>query len=297
MIPRIIERVSREIDLVLSRSTRLDSLQTVCLALGPYRNLTTLTASILFLHPNCQVLNHGGERILDDDRMSFLQQYSDQRFETFARFAIHISKGGRRGTYGGSITRSHAFDKRYKTKEVFEGAGLDLVKHDIVSLFWKESMVLSNHIHQNSIDLGSLFARNPKLRFLLPIRNPLDATISNIKTGHTRYFVNVSDRKNPSAILEALLDEYVWIKEQHALYPDRFFYFFEYELNEQTLVRLAAFLELDPSPAWLANAVKALEINKGYEHDPALVAQYERWVGEKFAAFPDFAGKLLRFTA
>jgi hypothetical protein len=297
MIPRLVDRFSKEIDLVFSRATRIDSLQTVCLALGPYRNLTTLTASILFLHPNCQVLNHGGDRILDDDRMSFLKEYSDQRFETFARFAIHISRGGRRGNYGGSITRSHAFDKRYKTKEIFESAGLDLVKHDIVSLFWKDSMVLSNHIRQNSIDLGSLFARNPKLRFLLPIRNPLDATISNIKTGHTRYFVNVSDRKNPSAILEALLDEYVWIKEQHALYPARFFYFFEYDLNERTLTQLAAFLKLDPSPGWLANAVKALEINKGYEHEPALVDQYARWVGEKFTAFPDFAGKLLRFTA
>ena len=47
-------------------------LRSVCLALGPYRNLTTLTAGILSLHPQCQVLNHAGVRLLPDPERNFL---------------------------------------------------------------------------------------------------------------------------------------------------------------------------------------------------------------------------------
>ena len=40
--------------------------------LGPYRNLTTLTASVLALHPQCQVLNHAGGRLLRRGALDFI---------------------------------------------------------------------------------------------------------------------------------------------------------------------------------------------------------------------------------
>ena len=70
----------------------VDAVRTVCLMLGPYRNLTTLTAAIVGLHPNCQVLNHGGMQVFRNNTINFLGDYSDERFEAFIRFAV----GGRR---------------------------------------------------------------------------------------------------------------------------------------------------------------------------------------------------------
>ena len=77
--------------------SRLSNL--LCLFLGPYRNLTTLTASTLFLHPNCQVLNHASTRIFGDQRIDFFANYSDATFDAFLRYAIHISQSGARGQY------------------------------------------------------------------------------------------------------------------------------------------------------------------------------------------------------
>ena len=91
-------------DLVASRSLDIRDCETVCLALGPYRNLTTLTAATLFLHPNCQVLNHAGNRIYGNEEVDFLSNYSKERFDRFIQFATQISIQGARGDVGGSIT-------------------------------------------------------------------------------------------------------------------------------------------------------------------------------------------------
>lgn len=56
---------------------------TVCSILGPYRNLTTLTASCLMLHPNIQVLNHYHQ--LNSQVDNFLLNYSDENFERFIK--------------------------------------------------------------------------------------------------------------------------------------------------------------------------------------------------------------------
>ena len=37
----------------------MDNIKSVCLMVGPYRNLTTLLAGVMALHPNVQVMNHG----------------------------------------------------------------------------------------------------------------------------------------------------------------------------------------------------------------------------------------------
>ena len=59
-------------------------LRTVGLILGPYRNLTTLTASVLSLHPECQALNHAGPRLLKG-RLDFIQDV--RRLDRFCNAA------------------------------------------------------------------------------------------------------------------------------------------------------------------------------------------------------------------
>jgi hypothetical protein len=93
------------------RETDIARLRSVCILLGPYRNLSTLTASTLHLHPNCQALNHAGRRVLSHDRRNFLADYSARKFKAFCRFALAASQGGQRGRYGGSINLSHAFER------------------------------------------------------------------------------------------------------------------------------------------------------------------------------------------
>lgn len=87
-----------------------NNLKTACFALGPYRNLTTLTAALLFLHPRCQVPNHGSDRILPNPDVNFLIEYGTEKFDAFVRYAIELSAEGTRGRHGGSIMLSHAFD-------------------------------------------------------------------------------------------------------------------------------------------------------------------------------------------
>ncbi len=122
-------RDSKENDLLMSRDIDIESIRTICLALGPYRNLTTMTASILFLHPNCQVLNHAAQRIFGDDRIDFIENFNSETFDHFVRYAIYISQHGQQGQYGGSITHSHAFDGQHEVKGIFEKSELPLLRY------------------------------------------------------------------------------------------------------------------------------------------------------------------------
>ena len=289
-----IERRKEE-DVLASKTVDTASVRAVCLALGPYRNLTTLTASILFLHPNCQVLNHAGERIFNDDRLDFLNGYSALKFENFLRYAIYISQTGKRGAYGGSITVSHAFDDKHPLKQIFESDGGQLLKEDVRALFWKESLVTSNHIRENHVNLAALFSENERLRFLLPVRNPMDCAFSNLKTGHVKYFRGLDEHSQVEQVLEAILDEFAWFENLRARFPGRFFTFFEHEFGRSTLQSLANFLELPADESWVQNAIRAFEIKGHYEVSSSLLSFYRHAVETKFPRHPEFKEKLLTF--
>src|SRR6185503_1200043 len=269
--PRVVRRAATKLteyrialtdvlDLRRSRRQDIRDIESVCLALGPYRNLTTLTASTLFLHPNAQV--------------DFLQDYSQNKMDRFLQFAVQISAAGLRGDMGGSITRSHAFDPRYRTKEIFGQGGVEARKECIRSLFWKESLRTSTIIRERRVDLGAIFETEPRLRFLLPIRNPIDCALSNLKTGHVGRFPGLSRSTPTPQVVQAILDEIFWFASLRRQYPDRFHYFFEYAISPTMLADLARFLRLPPDETWIANALAAMKINPGYEHDKTLVGFY-----------------------
>jgi hypothetical protein len=289
-------RLSKRRDLAAARNLPIEDVRTVCLFLGPYRNLTTLTASILFLHPNCQVLNHAANRIFHDSRTDFFDGYDDEKFDTFVRYAIYASGGGGRGMLGGSITHSHAFDEGHVTRELFESTGSKLIKEKIYSLIWKESLRTSNRIRKTGIDLGTIFAKNSRLRFLLPVRNPIDCAVSNIKSGHAKLFPGLDPDAPVEKVVEAILDEFKWVRSWERKHPDRFFIYFEPEFAEETLVRLADFLKVEMNEEWKRNALAAFEIKKRYEHPEPLAMHYRRLVHERFGGDPDFSAKLLRFV-
>ena len=281
---------------LLSRNVDTRGVKTVCLALGPYRNLTTLTASLLALHPNCQVLNHAGARIFGDGRLNFLVDYGDEKFAAFLKCAIYISGGGRRGSHGGSILFSHAFDSEGLKQAYRARYGEQLVKNDIECLFWKESLKTSRLMRRNEAALQQIFERNEKLRFLMPVRNPLDCAASNLKSGYAELFENLAAGADMGAVLESVLGELLWFFELHARYPDRCFYFFENAFNEDVVLRLAEFLRLRPEKDWIQSVLANFTTRSSYEHDPEVIAVYDRFVDEHFSAFPEVARRLREFA-
>ncbi len=282
-------------DLRKAQDINISNIKTICLALGPYRNLTTLTASILFLHPHCQVLNHGGARILGDPRLDFLLQNDPQVLDQFLRYAVAISTKGKRGKTGGSIVHSHAFDEKHKLGKLYrKHFGDSLIKEEIHSLFWKESLRTSLHIRNHNINLQSFFAAEPRLRFLLPIRNPLDCAISNLRTGHAKLF-DLGTNPTTERVLDAILDEIVWVRECQDQHPDRFYYFLENDFNANHAKALAEFLLLEPAPAWIEVVQEAFDIDKHYEYPEILLQYYSSQVQQKFASWPELQQSLLQF--
>jgi hypothetical protein len=274
--------------------SKYNNCKSLCLALGPYRNLTTLTASVLFLHPNCQVLNHAGDRIFGSD-IDFLNNFSTDRVSKFINHAIEMSGGGMRGDYGGSITLSHAFDPNLKVKDLFEQANLSLIKPEIHCLFWKESHRLTNLIHEKHIDLAPMLDREPRLRFLMPIRNPMDCAISNLKTGHVKHFRTLGNTLSVAEVVSAILNEIKWFDSLKQLYPNRFFYFFEHSINNQILIDLAHFMNLAPLDSWLEKAREAISLKPGYPPDNTLISAYRTEINQKFSDNNTLRENLLAF--
>lgn len=282
-------------DLAASRNVDIAPCKTVCLALGPYRNLTTLTAATLFLHPNCQVLNHAGGRIFGNDEVDFISNFSRARVDRFIQFAIAISAKGERGAVGGSITHSHAFTHG-EMKEAFAKTGAQLTKTRIEALFWKESLHTSNLIREKNVDLAATFAADPRIRFLLPIRNPMDCAISNLKTGLVDVFRGLRRDSPVADVTRAVLDEIRWFADLQEKFPGRFFHYFEHEVSSAMLERLANFLKLDPTEVWLHEAASVMKIKPSYNHDHDLVAAYREHIRANFGKFPTYSQGLLTFV-
>ena len=283
-------------DLAASRFLDIQDCESVCLALGPYRNLTTLTAATLFLHPNCQVLNHAGIRIYENPEVDFLSNYSRERFDRFVQFAIQISERGARGGYGGSIILSHAFDAQYEMKDVFEKTETGLIKKQIKCLFWKESLASSDLIRKKNVDLKNIFDQESRLRFLMPIRNPLDCALSNLKTGHASKLLGLYQSTSIIELLQTVLDEIYWFVSLKEKFPNRFFYYLEHSISREMLVELAEFLDLDPNEEWISNALHVMVVKSHYEHDINLLTFYREKITEQFSRFPALKEQLLQFT-
>lgn len=281
---------------ILSNQINISNIKTVCLALGPYRNLTTLTSSILALHPTCQVLNHASDRIFSDKHINFLLDYNQGKFDAFTKYAIYISKSGKRGRYGGSITLSHAFDYD-NIQEAYQARyGKSLIKERIECLFWKEPLRTSNFIKQNQVDLGAIFEENDKLRFLMPIRNPLDCASSNLKTGHVRFFVGLNQQSSLEEVLVGILKELLWFLKLHTDYPERFFYYFENSFEDQVLLSLANFLRIEPDSKWLQTSLANFKVKRDYQYDSYTVDYYNNFVKENFSVYPEVLEQLSLFT-
>jgi hypothetical protein len=283
-------------DLQASLDVNIASCKRVCLVLGPYRNLTTLTASTLFLHPNCQVLNHARDRVYRIPEVDFLTAYSIEAFERFIKYAIYISGKGKRGRYGGSIAYSHAFDAQYEMACIFADKELGLIKGRVDCLLWKESLEASNFIRDNNVNIDELLSLEPRLVFLLPIRNPLDCALSNLRSGHANRFRGIGEDPSIRQCLKAVLREIHWFLSLQQKHKDRFFHYYAHSVSRDMLVELACFLSLSPDEDWLRSALRVMAIGGKYSHDFDLMIDYRNIVKAIFSDMPTAAKQLLEYN-
>jgi hypothetical protein len=276
-----------------------EQLESVCMLLGPYRNLTSLTCSVLSLHPQCLVLNHAGVRMLPNARLNFLLNYSRDKFNEFVRYAAYASQGGSRGEYGGDIRHSHAFflESMRQAEATLRGTARRPTK----SLVWKDSHLVGNFLRAARVDVSRLLQRNDKLRFLLPIRDPIDCAISNLRTGHVEFFRESHGLSRASTVEEvvaAVLDEIAWfvaLRERSGR-PENFFLYFEHEIGNDVLEKMLRFLGLSRDETYLAAAGGAFKISRSADVEPRPVAAYARLVQEKFVRHPELRDGLMKFA-
>ena len=269
------------------------SVQTVVIILGPYRNLTTFIAALTAMHPNCRVLNHAGDRVFNNSKINFLSNYSDVRFQAFKRFALYASKGGMKGKFGGDILRSHAFDDK-ELKEAAKKAAM-FEKGTIKSILWKESNYITDYFLKNHISLDEIIAQNKQIKFLFPVRNPMACAVSNWKMKGIRQ-THYHDCNNTTEVMERNLYYLRWFLEQSKNKPDSFYYFFEHEYDSELLRNLCSFFEVPFSEKWHDFAVNNMKTRNKYTFEQEYIQSFKTLVNQYFADYPAVKEQLLKFT-
>ena len=268
------------------------NIKTTLVLLGPYRNLTTLTVSIFSLHPSCEVLNHAAKRTLSREHLNFFNNYSDKKFNNFNRFALYASHGGTMGAFGGGIYHSHAFQHKIMKELYFKNKKK---KKKIECIVWKEPLRVAKFIKKNNVDLDIILKAQKGLKFIMPIRNPLDCAVSSLRTGHYKLFNEKI--KTAEELLEYLIKEYRWFLDLKTKHPDRFIYFFQHGFNKEFLVDVAKFSGLNYDEDWIKDSLSCYNIKKSYDHSEKLVDKYKKLVNKYFKNNPSFKKDLLRFVA
>ncbi len=266
--------------------------QTIAIFLGPYRNLTTLVTSIMASHPQCLALNHALERIFADPRLDF---FSTGNVEQFLTAAIRVSKTGSRGSLGGDIWLSHAFDdeairrlyNKYADGGVFGAGGTCLI--------WKDSMRVSNHIMRLGLNAEDVAKRDARFRFLLPIRNPLDCAQANL----ANQFRFLTDRNRPTKLdlLQRILSIVREISLSATALPGAFFVFTQSEMQSQDFWdKLCLFLRVSCPKDWRCDASRTVDVRPGYAHSAEEIEVYRNLVLEIFEEDAGMRERLLKLA-
>ena len=290
------KKFKKEKKIILSSSNiDVSSINTLICMAGPYRNLTTLTASIAALHPNCQVLNHAHERILPHPEVDFFSDYNLDKWNKFLQYGLSISFGGARGRTGGSIMYSHAFDYGNVKNLYQKRFGEKPIKDNVKSILWKEGLYLANHLRKHNVDPLYLIKQQKRLKFLLPIRNVLDCAVSNKKTTLAYIFNDISESSSLKDIISAVLEEHLTFFRQQQKMPSHFFHFFENNFDRETLIAYCHFANIPFDEQWALDVLSIFNIKSKYNHDQEIIQFYKEEVENKFNDYQEIKTKLLAF--
>lgn len=274
-------------------AARAGHIRALVILLGPYRNLSTLTATALAFHPNAQVLNHAGRRLLDGDpEVDFVARPDPEIYRRFLVTALAASEDGERGLHGGSILHSHVFDDPAVRALYRQRFGTERLKARPRVLVWKDSMELQRRLSANPATLATLIERLPDVRFLLPIRQPLYSALSNRRTGHFRFFM---DAKSPTfeQVLDAMLARLVWVLEQRDRWPDRVLAFTEHHDAGDMAAQFARYLGVTADTQWTTDFAAIFRVRPGLKVSPEVKALEQSKVAAAFSRWPDVRDALL----
>lgn len=278
---------------------KIENLNTVCLFLGPNRNLTTLMASVLALHPNCQVMSHGGPRVLPAENLNFLKEYSYEKFLNFCHFVLVMSQTRDKGSFGGGITITHAFRYHKLMRNTYRRRyGRSMLKPEVKSLVWKEAHRTDDFIVENDIDIPALLNQNAKLRFMMPIRNPLHVAYSFFtrKGFRQNFFDDQVENPDIYALLDSLLIKLARTIKLHLANPDRVLIFFEDDIHADLFRKIAVFLQIEPEERWIKDALRCFDVTTTqYEISQPVVRFLKKRISELFVESPQILRKFEQY--
>ena len=289
---------------------------TTCIFLGPYRNLTSLTASVLSLHPSVQVLNHGGERIFDNPNLNIFSNPSDETYQNLCEFLLGASSGMRRGYFGGSILKANAYKRGTLKKLYLDRFGDAAVKEKIKCFVWKESQRCSYQIRKNEAVALQSIENHQSLRFLMPVRNPLDCAYSNFVSGKYTIFFTGHSASKPyvgesrkerlkhkecsslfierfEQIINVLISEYLFFLNLRKRYQNRFFFFCENEISRDLMSDLADFLRISQDERWINDSLSTFSVEKKYQFPDSLNEKTIELIQDRLGEFNDFKYRII----
>lgn len=274
-------------------------IETVCIFLGPLNNLTTLTATALAFHPEVQVLNHGARYLWEARGCNFLADFTEENFQRFVAEALILSLSSGLCRYdGGSILTSHTFENSdWLTGRYIGRYGPKTLKEGARCLVWKDPMEVERHIEGAMVSHHELFARDgDRLRFLFPIRNPMDTMISLAHGEHWKLFTGLENNA-PNRILNyvlTMIERFLTLEER---FPGRFFHFTQDEFADPgTLRALAEFLRLGEDDEWVETCGEIWQVRPSYRLDPLTRQVYQLMVKMKLSEFSEVGRKLVAFA-
>jgi hypothetical protein len=135
------------------------------------------------------------------------------------------------------------------------------------------------------VDPTELTKQNPRLKFLLPIRNPLDCSLSIARIGIPYFYPDI-EGDDIQSVLGSILEEIKWFIDLFGRDPDHFFYFYQDQVDAATLQKLATFLGLSPDERWLRESLSVYQLKRSYDYEPALKNYYKSKVEELFDTSP-----------
>lgn len=270
-----------------------DRIVTIVLPLGPYRNLTTMTAALFALHPNAVVLNHAADRVFGSKYDPF-DSPAPERWRAFKAGALRLVAHGRKSSFGGNVLLSHAFRGGPLSALYHERFGAVLRKPAATTLFWKDSMRFQRRFEAGRPAIETVLRSTDEAVFIFPVRNPMDCARSNLATGHWRHLVD-KPQAEFGPVLARILDALRWFRGHERADPARFWSFTEEELGDGFLDRFGSFCRLPEDAGWRVDGPRAIQIAPRSEHREDRRALYARLVAETFADDPAMRKRLERF--
>ncbi len=271
-----------------------DAITTVVLPLGPYRNLTTMTAALFAFHPQAVVLNHAAERIFGT-RFDPFERLDPDRWRAFKGGALRLLRHGRRSSYGGNVLLSHSFREGGLRERYVARFGEVLAKPGATTLFWKDSMRFQNRLMAGRPSMEAFAAAYPEAIFIFPVRNPMDCARSCLGTGHWHHLVPKSQAEF-APVLTRILESLRWFRMQERRDPGRFWSFTEAEIDAGFPGRFAAFCRLPEAASWQIDAPHAIAVRRKSDHGPENRALYARLVATIFEDDPEMRARLEPFA-